>query len=145
MSVNSWNSSLFFSVCKVGLALKEDGIAMTRAGLTSAYMNPGGLTQEIFTVKKVSNVRVFGQATTQYTWFPGYAWRHLQCRGCHNHLGWRYDAVASHLTPKLFYGLRRADVVPNIQPQEGLSPQQLKEFYEEHEHAMMPVYYREAR
>ena len=135
---------LHFSGCGVGLAVKADGICMSRSNLTAAYINPGGVTQEIFTMRKVSsNVAVFGSRTSQYTWFPGYAWRHLYCRGCNTHLGWRYDAERPDLVPKSFYGIRRGNVVPSVQPAEGLGPQELQEFFQAQNSVITPVYYTE--
>ncbi|OQV25685.1 putative Protein cereblon [Hypsibius exemplaris] len=131
------------AVCGIGLAVKEDGICMNRGDLTAAYINPGGVTQEIFTMRKVSNISVFGAPTAEYTWFPGYTWRHLRCRGCHGHVGWKYESESPELVPKFFYGLRRGDVVPSIQPEEGMNPSELQEFFQVQNGAMQPVYYRE--
>ena len=30
-----------------------------------------------------------GQPTTEFTWVPGFAWRHALCANCGHHLGWR--------------------------------------------------------
>jgi hypothetical protein len=32
-----------------------------------------------------------GDATSEASWFPGYAWTFAICQKCHNHLGWWYN------------------------------------------------------
>lgn len=124
------------------MASKEDGLPMSKTGLTAAYINPGGLTQEIFTVQKVSgSVQVYGKKTLEYTWFPGYAWRHLYCRYCHRHLGWRYDSDS--LNPRFFYGLKRDDVLPSFQSVEEVPVEELQEVLQEKIAQMNTVLYRE--
>ncbi|XP_055351224.1 protein cereblon-like [Paramacrobiotus metropolitanus] len=130
--------------CHTMVAAKEDGICMTREGLTTAYMNPGGLTQEIFTVKKVSpNIYFHGKPTLEFTWFPGYTWRHAACGTCHSHLGWRYDAVRKDMHPQQFFGLQREEVLPSINPTTQMNPEERLRYIEEQMMEMMPITYRE--
>ena len=41
-----------------------------------------------------------GDSTEEHTWFPGYAWRVVVCRGCARHLGWRFQSPGDR-----FFGL----------------------------------------
>lgn len=50
-----------------------------------------------------SAVRVSGELTSEFCWFPGYMWRYVHCNNCNWHLGWKY--FSQHLKPKAFYGL----------------------------------------
>jgi len=73
------------------------------------FVNQAGFAHEVMTVRNAWNVLITGQPTTEFTWFPGYAWRHLLCGRCGSHLGWLYLAVAD-ATPRSFVGFRRAEV-----------------------------------
>lgn len=45
------------------------------------------------TLKKDSNVIVHGtHASTEDSWFPGYAWRIASCGECASHLGWLFTS-----------------------------------------------------
>lgn len=41
-----------------------------------------------------------GNPSTEFAWFPGFAWQIAECRGCHLHLGWLFSSV-----DHAFYGL----------------------------------------
>ena len=41
------------------------------------------------------NIGFQGQACTQDSWFPGYAWTILYCGVCRNHLGWKFTKATS--------------------------------------------------
>lgn len=73
-------------------------------------MNPHGYLHEILTLRRARNLLPLGVPTTEFTWFPGYAWQIAFCGGCRSHLGWFFTAVESR-DPQSFWGLRRQDVV----------------------------------
>lgn len=50
-------------------------------------------------------VTVSGLPTTEFCWFPGYAWRYVHCTYCGSHLGWKYLAEKPNLVPRNFFGL----------------------------------------
>lgn len=54
--------------------------------------NPHGLSFVIACYRRAAGCGPIGQATTEWSWFRGFAWRIGLCRGCGAHLGWRYDA-----------------------------------------------------
>lgn len=54
------------------------------------FTNPGGYTFEIRLFDAADCARQ-GMATTEYTWFAGFAWQHAVCRNCHMQLGWVYS------------------------------------------------------
>ena len=71
------------------------------------YANPQGHVFEIVTVSSVENLQTHGQATTEFTWFAGYAWQIVSCGTCRRHLGWCFLAVHSDTQPAVFWGLLR--------------------------------------
>jgi len=79
---------------------------MTAPGTPQAFVNPAGFLHEVVTVTWAENLVVAGPATTEFTWFPGYAWEIAWCGRCGEHLGWRFTALADG-EPRLFWGLRR--------------------------------------
>lgn len=45
-------------------------------------------------------------ASTEFSWFPGYAWQIANCTVCLAHIGWRFSLPkGGNLIPKAFYGL----------------------------------------
>ena len=65
----------------------------------------------------VSRVLLEGEAVTQDSWFPGYAWTIAYCNRCGNHLGWRFTKVPGPGGGQLsgqgeedeqFWGIRRS-------------------------------------
>jgi cereblon len=69
------------------------------------FTNPGGLVCQVLTLMRANGLMFLGPATSEYTWFPGYAWRIALCTQCTNHLGWRYEALAAGASPLDFFGL----------------------------------------
>ncbi|HEX9812571.1 MAG TPA: cereblon family protein [Burkholderiales bacterium] len=62
--------------------------------------NPHGLHFHIGCFRQAPGCAAFGAATTEYTWFPGYAWRVADCARCGVHLGWSFASSSDS-----FYGL----------------------------------------
>jgi cereblon len=60
----------------------------------------------VVTVRWAENLIAAGRPSTEFTWFPGYAWEIAWCSRCGEHLGWRFTAVTDG-EPGLFWGLRR--------------------------------------
>lgn len=75
-------------------------------GHLHVFTNPGGFVYEIGLYEYADCV-MHGPATTDYSWFPGYAWQLALCANCHEHLGWRYRKTGS----AAFYGLIRDRLV----------------------------------
>ena len=62
--------------------------------------NPHGLTFDIGCFREAPGCAALGEATTEFTWFPGYAWRIADCAKCGAHLGWSFTSLGGG-----FYGL----------------------------------------
>ncbi|KAJ8963546.1 hypothetical protein NQ314_005551 [Rhamnusium bicolor] len=80
--------------------------AMSKDGIQSNYVNPGGHVYETVTVMTAQNFELIGNPSKQFSWFPGYAWTIMQCKTCNNHLGWRFTSTM--LRPSCFYGLAKS-------------------------------------
>lgn len=95
------------AVCGTELASPK---AIFRKGsdhLVQAHANPYGFIHEIVTVRAARNLLYAGPPTTEFTWFPGYAWETAYCAGCQSHVGWRYTATRDEVEPPRFWGLLR--------------------------------------
>jgi len=66
-----------------------------------AFANPAGILFEIGCFRSADGCAHAGEATEQWSWFQGYAWRVAVCARCLRHLGWLY--TATDRPP--FYGL----------------------------------------
>ena len=50
---------------------QEDIFSMSSEGPQGAYVNPGGYVHETLTLYKTKNLKLVGESSTQYSWFPG--------------------------------------------------------------------------
>ncbi|HSR61851.1 MAG TPA: cereblon family protein [Gammaproteobacteria bacterium] len=53
--------------------------------------NPAGIEYEFGCFRAAEGCTAFGNATAEYTWFPGYRWQVSVCRQCGIHLGWLFS------------------------------------------------------
>ena len=53
------------------------------------------------------------------SWFPGYAWTITECLGCWSHIGWKFTATESKLSPQKFYGFSRKNIEAKVEVPEG--------------------------
>ena len=63
------------------------------------FTNPHGIRFRIGCFA-AATAQPCGEATTYWTWFPGYAWQVENCPSCREHLGWMFRA-----SEDLFHGL----------------------------------------
>lgn len=49
------------------------------------------------------SVKITGNLTDEFCWFPGYMYRYVHCSYCGKHLGWKY--FSKNLMPRSFLGL----------------------------------------
>jgi cereblon len=75
------------------------------------FSNPYGLLREVVTVESARGLHLAGPPTTQFTWFPGYAWEVGYCDGCSAHLGWRFSAAETDADLREFFGLLRSELL----------------------------------
>ena len=69
---------------------------------THRFENPSGKLIEIGCFRSAPGCRSVGEATLEWTWFPGHAWSVALCIGCATHLGWVYGPGG---TGGAFFGL----------------------------------------
>lgn len=84
-------------VCKTcGTIITSDEMGISINGSHEhTFMNPGGLVFRIGCFSGAGGCRIMGIPTSEYTWFPGFAWCFVICSGCLSHLGWHYDSGGS--------------------------------------------------
>jgi hypothetical protein len=64
------------------------------------FKNPSAIDYTIGCFREAHGCQPFGEHSTVWTWFPGYAWRVALCARCGAHLGWSFHGDAS-----VFWGL----------------------------------------
>jgi len=88
--------------------------SMSKEGPQGAFVNPSGHLHETLTLFKAKNLRLVGRPSSEYSWFPGYAWTITECLGCWGHIGWKFTATLSKLTPAKFYGFSRKNIEAKV-------------------------------
>lgn len=90
---------LFCAACRHPVTHQDECIHVQGAH-EHRHTNPHGVTYHFGCFRAAAGCAAIGELTTEYTWFPGYAWRIAMCANCHVHLGWRFQTEAD-----LFHGL----------------------------------------
>lgn len=65
------------------------------------FTNPAGITFSIGCYRHAPGCTIFGEATSQDSWFGGYRWQIASCSECQQHLGWYYQ----NQQQRSFFGL----------------------------------------
>lgn len=86
------------------------------------------------TFKRVHGVLLEGRPETAHSWFPGYAWTIAYCDTCGQHLGWRFTATQQHLSPGVFWGLRRPVLTCQTRPGPAAAPAGAAQDPGQHQH-----------
>eukprot|EP00112_Aurelia_sp_Birch-Aquarium-sp1_P020684 Seg539.8 transcript_id=Seg539.8/GoldUCD/mRNA.D3Y31 product="Protein cereblon" protein_id=Seg539.8/GoldUCD/D3Y31 len=74
------------------LRQRNDTILMRENTLIQLFQNPEGSKFEVITAKE-TNVKLVGEPTKEYSWFPGFSWTIAICPHCGIHLGWKFDPI----------------------------------------------------
>jgi hypothetical protein len=85
--------------CKFIITSLEEGIKI-KGQHKHTFKNPAGIVYTIGCFSSAKGCIKYGEPTTQYTWFPGFAWNYALCGNCFVHLGWVFQSSDSG-----FYGL----------------------------------------
>ena len=81
---------------------------MSIRGPQGTYVNPNGYVCETISVYAAESLTLFGTPSTEFSWFPGYAWTICQCACCNSHIGWKFTAMNDKkLQPEFFWGIKR--------------------------------------
>lgn len=64
------------------------------------FFNPQGVVFNISCFKQARGCKLYGEPTTEFSWFGGYRWQYALCANCHLHLGWHFSSSESS-----FFGL----------------------------------------
>ena len=59
------------------------------------FTNPHGFVFHIGCFATAPGCRATGEPTTEFTWFPGFAWQIAVCGGCGEHLGWLFRSASA--------------------------------------------------
>ncbi|KAH9559676.1 hypothetical protein CY35_06G070900 [Sphagnum magellanicum] len=102
--------------CRELIARRSDMLVMSSDGPISAYVNAHGYVHETLTLSNAYGLFEDGDAQTENSWFPGYAWVLAKCNTCRatgfeQHMGWRFVAIDSKTRPKSFWGIRRTQLI----------------------------------
>ncbi|KAK9843691.1 hypothetical protein WJX81_002577 [Elliptochloris bilobata] len=93
--------------CSAQIAKQDDVVEVSDEGAGALFVNNHGSLYDLLTLRVAYGVSLRGEATEEYTWFPGYSWRLAYCRGCSAHLGWLFRAVDLRRSPHHFWGFKR--------------------------------------
>ncbi|XP_053977543.1 protein cereblon [Hylaeus volcanicus] len=94
--------------CNSYIGKRSNMFPMSKEGPQGTYCNPNGIILDTVTLYHAQGLKLSrSPPTTEYTWFPGYAWTIASCNNCGIQLGWKFTAVEQHLKPRSFWGLTR--------------------------------------
>jgi len=71
-----------------------------QGGFEHSCANPAGVLYQIGCFEEAPGCGATGSESSEFTWFDGYTWQVVICRGCSTHLGWRYRS-----SEHVFFGL----------------------------------------
>jgi len=97
------------AVCALGLA-REDWVLEAASQGPLVFANPHGRFFELLLVTHVVGGIFDRHATSEFTWFAGYAWRVGVCADCRAHIGWHFEATQSDVALREFVALSRAAI-----------------------------------
>lgn len=81
--------------------------AISMDGFEHVFANPRGMVFRVVCYEDAPGVSSEGQATDDFTWFKGFLWTFALCRGCGEHVGWKY---ARENGDNIFYGLIKGNL-----------------------------------
>jgi hypothetical protein len=78
--------------CHRCLATVTDGSQRIAMGGAHAhhFVNPHGIEFHVGCFADAPGCATFGEASTYWSWFPGFAWQVELCATCGEHLGWLF-------------------------------------------------------
>lgn len=76
-------------------------------------INPHGIAFHIGCFRAAPGCSAIGAATTEFTWFPGYAWRIALCANCRAHLGWYFQSQDDYFHGLIVARLTSAGTIKN--------------------------------
>jgi hypothetical protein len=69
----------------------EHAVTEVQGRSDHTFFNPAGVIFEIRCFDRAPGCQVHGDATTEFSWFAGYAWSYALCGACSHHLGWYFE------------------------------------------------------
>lgn len=96
------------AACAERLA-REDWVLDAGVQSPLVFANPHGRFFELLLVSHVLSGIFDRHATSEFTWFSGYAWRIGTCARCGTHIGWHFEATHAAALRE-FVALSRAAV-----------------------------------
>lgn len=90
---------LFCAACRHPVTHQDERIPV-QGGHEHTFTNPHGIIYHIGCFHDAAGCAPVGEATKEFTWFSGYAWRIVLCAHCRAHLGWRFQSDGDY-----FHGL----------------------------------------
>jgi len=97
------------AACAAPLA-REDWVLEADTQGPLVFANPHGRFFELLLVTHVVGAIFDRDATSEFTWFAGYAWRVGGCARCGAHIGWHFEATRSDVRLREFVALSRAAI-----------------------------------
>ena len=104
--LEEWQQKALFSCtsCRAAIGAVRDSLPMSDLGPSGTFVNAYGFMHSITCISEIaSGVVYLGSPTSEYSWFPQYAWT-TACCACGEHLGWRFTRVSGD-GPEKFWGV----------------------------------------
>ena len=99
-ALNRSDRGILCAACRYRVTADGHRIAVS-GGHDHRCVNPHGIQFHIGCFRQAPGCVTLGEPTTEFTWFPGFAWSQALCKGCSQHLGWRFESAEA----SVFFGL----------------------------------------
>ena len=80
------------AACSYPITTERQRIEMN-GGHEHRFVNPAGVVFHVGCFQQAPGCVAQGVPTTQFTWFPGFAWNYALCNACSTLLGWKYHGA----------------------------------------------------
>ncbi|MBF0380134.1 MAG: hypothetical protein HQL69_03895 [Magnetococcales bacterium] len=80
---------LYCKLCNNKITNELEKITMG-GKIEHTFFNPNGNLFHISCFKEASGCQAVGVISTEFSWFPGFAWQIVCCLRCREHLGWLF-------------------------------------------------------
>ncbi len=94
------HKAILCALCRAPITFEQARIEVSGAH-QHRFFNPRGIIFLIGCFRSAPGCSPTGPSSGEFTWFPGFLWRVVECASCRTHLGWSF----ANDSDAFFFGL----------------------------------------